>query len=96
MYTIQMPYVDRRGRLGTYNGQVDVSFTLHGISTLEYDNGVVKEGGWRNGSYRRSHAGAKGEGGAMRRRDARGGPERSQSGSLIMVPVEGGGGGRKN
>lgn len=46
----RMPYTDTYGEHGWYTGQVDgTTGTPHGMGTMNYGNGAVYEGEWRDG-----------------------------------------------
>ena len=72
-----------------YNSQADANFVPHGTGMLAYENDFVKEGEWRNGRYSRN-AIPKEYGDERKATKGRvASRERSQSSSLIIVPVEG-------
>ena len=48
-----MQYTNSKGRVGAYTGQVDGKFAPSGTGAMEYPNGTVKKGEWKNGRYRK-------------------------------------------
>lgn len=49
-HVTRMPYTDAHGEHGWYTGQVDATTgTPHGSGTMNYANGAVYEGEWRDG-----------------------------------------------
>jgi len=89
IYAIQTPYTDKKGRFGVYNGQVNDSLVPHGIGTMEYDNGTVKVGEWKNGRYRRKNNDGDDRSGARSRsRSKERSRSRSRSTSQRQHPVK--------
>ncbi len=52
IFVRQMQWVDERGNVGSYTGEVDSRFAPHGQGSLQYNDGMVIEGKWRHGEHR--------------------------------------------
>ena len=50
----EMQWTDQKGQAGTYTGQVNDRFVPSGHGTMDYEDGCIKEGEWKNGRYRKS------------------------------------------
>lgn len=54
IYVRCMQWTDDKGDKGSYTGEVDSRFIPNGMGSMEYEDGTVKKGDWKNGGCRRN------------------------------------------
>ena len=51
IFVRKMQWTDDNGNTGFYTGEADSQFIPHGAGSMEYDDGTILEGGWKNGRH---------------------------------------------